>query len=266
MQPDKLGELKERIREKQSLLVAYSGGVDSSLLAHVANDVLGGSALAVMLDSMIMPRRELEGAVALAKSLGLNYRVAQFPVMGMEEFRQNPALRCYICKKSGLAILRSIADRENISCIADGLNASDLQDWRPGIAASDEEGVWHPFVDVGMTKEDIRDTARSLGLAVWNKPASACLASRIPYGQAVTPEILAMVEESEDYLSCLGFGQLRVRADGLSARIELEKKDMVRAVFMAEEIAARLKAAGFGYVSLDLEGYRSGSLSEVLWT
>jgi uncharacterized protein len=265
-QGDKLERLKEKIREKRRLLVAYSGGVDSSLLAGLAQGVLGNSALAVILDSETLPRSELEQAAALAERMGLNYRIAKFPILQHEPFRENPAERCYICKKSSIALLKSIAAGEGISCIADGLNQSDCQDLRPGIAACNEEGIWHPFVDAEMSKEDIRAAARELGLPVWNKPSSACLASRIAYGLPITEEMLGMVEAAEDYLKSLGFGQVRVRADGRSARIELEKQEIGKALEKSEEIACRLKALGFGYISLDLQGYRSGSMNEVLWT
>ena len=181
---DKLEDLKKRIAEKGKLLVAYSGGVDSSLLARVAHDVLGDRALAVILDSETMPRSELLQAIALAKSLGLNYRVAEFSILKEEQFLQNPVTRCYICKKKSAAVLKSIAEEEGISCIADGVNLSDYRDYRPGIAACDEEGIWHPFVDAAITKEDIRVLAKSLGLPVWNKPSSACLASRITLWRA----------------------------------------------------------------------------------
>ena len=264
--PEKLKGLKEKIREKQRLLVSYSGGVDSSLLALLAREALGDSALAVILDSETLPRRELEQAVALAEHMGLNFRVARHNILDQEPFRENPPDRCYICKKSAIALLKSIAAQEGISSIADGLNRDDCRERRPGTAACDEEGVWHPFVEAGMGKEDIRAAARDLGLPVWNKPSSACLASRIPYRRPLARQTLRMVEAAEDLLKSLGFGQLRVRADGGVARIELEKQEMEKALKMGEEIASKLKALGFSYVSLDLEGYRSGSMDEVLWT
>jgi uncharacterized protein len=267
---DKLEDLKTRIAEEGKLLVAYSGGVDSSLLASVANDVLGDRALAVILDSETMPRCELENARELAQSLGLNYRVAEFSILMEEQFMQNPVTRCYICKKKSVAVLKSIAEEEDISCIADGVNLSDYGDYRPGIAACDEEGIWHPFVDAAITKEDIRVLAKSLDLSVWNKPSSACLASRIAYGEPITQERLRMVEEAEEYLKSLGFLQLRVRVHGRMARIELLKQDMAKATDGSDEIAKMLKAIGFDYVALDLQGFRSGSmnegsLKEVLW-
>ena len=265
-QADKLEELKEKIREKQRILVSYSGGVDSSLLALLAREALGDRALAVILDSETLSRRELEQAVALAERMGLNFRVAKHNILEQEPFRDNPLNRCYICKKSGIALLKSIAAAEGISCIADGLNRDDCREWRPGTAACDEEGIWHPFVEACMGKEDIRALARDLGLPVWNKPSSACLASRIPYGQPLIRQTLCMVEAAEDLLKSLGFGQLRVRADGKGARIELEKQEMERALKMGEDIACKLKGLGFSYVCLDLEGYRSGSMDEVLWT
>ena len=269
---DKLEDLKTRIAEKGKLLVAYSGGVDSSLLARVAHDVLGDRALAVILDSETMPRSELlQNARALAESLGLNYRVAEFSILMEEQFLQNPVTRCYICKKKSAAVLKSIAAEEGISCIADGVNLSDYGDYRPGIAACDEEGIWHPFVEARITKEDIRVLAKSLDLSVWNKPSSACLASRIAYGEPITQESLRMVEEAEEYLKSRGFVQLRVRVHGRMARIELLKQDMAKAIDGSDEIAKMLKAIGFDYVALDLQGFRSGSmnegsLKEVLWT
>ncbi len=263
-QADKLEDLKKRIAEKGKILVAYSGGVDSSLLARVAHDALGGNALAVILDSIVMPRSELLSAKELASSLGLNCRIAEFPILNDEQFCTNPVTRCYICKKRSAALLKSIARQEGINCIADGVNLSDFRDYRPGIAACDEEGIWHPFVDAAIAKEDIRALAHNLGLAVWNKPSAACLASRIPYGQTITPESLRMVQEAEEYLRSLGFLQQRVRSHGRVARIELQKQDMARAMKCREEIAKTLKAIGFDYVALDLQGFRSGSMDEGL--
>lgn len=268
---DKLEDLKKRIAEKEKLLVAYSGGVDSSLLAKVARDVLGDGALAVILDSETMPRSELLQAMALAKSQGLNCQVTEFSILADEQFLQNPANRCYICKKKSAAVLKSVAAERGISCIADGVNLSDYGDYRPGIAACNEEGIWHPFVDAHITKEDIRILAHSLNLPVWNKPSSACLSSRIPYGEPITPENLRMAEEAEEYLKSQGFGQLRVRVHGRMARIELLKQDMAGAIEESDGIARMLKSIGFDYVALDLQGFRSGSMNEVsvreaLWT
>lgn len=261
---DKLNDLKEKIKEKRKLLISYSGGVDSSLLAKVAHDVLGEGALAVILESETYSRSELEGAVDLAESLGLKLRAERFLILEDEDFVQNPALRCYICKKRSSAILWRIAREEGIGFIADGVNLDDIKDYRPGIRAYNEKGIWHPFVDSEISKDDIRALAQKLGLAVWDKPSSACLASRIPYGERITKESLRMVEKAEEYLKSLGFGQLRVRAQGKTARIELEEKEMERVLFSRGEIVLRLKKIGFEYVTLDLEGYRSGSLNEVL--
>lgn len=261
---DKLEDLKTGIKAKERILVAYSGGVDSSLLAAVAHDALGEDALTVILDCETMPRRELSSARKLAELLGLNYRVAEFPILKDEQFCSNPANRCYICKKRSAAILKNIAREEGISCIADGVNLSDYDDYRPGITACDEEGIWHPFVDAAITKEDIRALAKGLGLPVWNKPSAACLASRIPYSQPIAPDGLRMVEEAEQYLMGLGFLTLRVRSHGHLARIELAVEDMARAMICRHEIASKLKAIGFNYISLDLEGFRSGSMDESL--
>ena len=261
---DKLRDLKDRIRDKGKLLISYSGGVDSSLLAKLAHDVLGNGALAVILDCETYPRSELEEAVALAESFGLNLRVERFTILDDQAFVHNPANRCYICKKRSIAILKRVARKEGIGCIADGVNVDDLDDYRPGIAACSEEGIWHPFVDSGISKKDIRSLAQDLGLPVWDRPSSACLASRIPYNERITGEGLRIVEEGEEYLRSLGFGQLRVRLQGKTARIELEEQEMERALACRQEIVMRLKGIGFEYVTLDLEGYRSGSLNEVL--
>ena len=262
---DKLEDICIRIAEKEKILVAFSGGVDSSLLAKIARDVLGDNALCVILDSETMPRSELKYAKELARSLGLNYETLKCPSLTEEAFVQNPPTRCYFCKKISFKELKKIATERGIACIADGLNLSDYDDYRPGIKACAEEGIWHPFVDAGISKDDIREIARNMGLAFWNKPSSACLSSRIPYFERITKENLRMVEEAEDYLKSLGFGQLRVRAHGKLARIELSKEDMERALRAGEEIPKDLKGLGFEYVALDLEGFRSGSMNENLF-
>jgi uncharacterized protein len=262
----KLEDLKKRIAEKGTLLVAYSGGVDSSLLAKVANDVLGENAFCVLLDSETLPRSELKNARELAKSLGLNFQVAKYSVLEDEEFVENPASRCYLCKKKSSRVLKSVAEAWGTSCIADGVNLSDYDDYRPGIRACGEEGIWHPFVEAQITKQDIRDICLGMGLSFWNKPSSACLSSRIPYGQRITEENIRMVEEAEDYLKSLGFRQLRVRYHSKLARIELLMEDMERALTFRADIVRKLKSLGFDFVTFDLEGFRSGSLNEVLWT
>jgi len=194
----KLEDLKKGIAEKGKLLVAYSGGVDSSLLAKVASDVLSENALCVLLDSETLPRSELKNAEELAKSLGLNFRIAKYSMLEDEEFVENPVVRCYLCKKKSAGVLKSIAKAKSISCIADGVNLSDYEDYRPGIRACGEEGIWHPLVEAQMTKQDIRDICREMGLPFWNKPSSACLSSRIPYGHRITEENLRMVEDAGD--------------------------------------------------------------------
>jgi uncharacterized protein len=261
---NRMAEIKKRINENESLLIAFSGGVDSSLLAKIASDLLGDRALSVILDSETMPRSEFRHAEDLANTLGLNFRTAKFSILQDEEFAKNPSDRCYLCKKKSAQVLKEIAAREGIVRIADGVNLSDCSDLRPGIRACDEEGIWHPFVEAGITKEDIREIAREMSLPFWNKPSSACLSSRIPYGERISKNNLRMVEEAEDYLKSLGFEQLRVRAHGRIARIEVLKEERERALNLAEDIVRRLKEIGFGYVALDLEGFRSGSMNEVL--
>lgn len=261
---DKLRDLQKRISERGKVLVAFSGGVDSSLLAIVASDVLGDNALCVILDMEAVPRSELQQAVDLAESLALNYRVAKCSLLGEIRFIENPPIRCYICKKECIKVLKRIAGEEGISCIADGVNLSDYEDYRPGIAACDEEGIWHPFVDAKISKADIRAICRKMDLAFWNKPSAACLASRIPYGEIVTKEKLTKVEQAEDLLKALGFSQVRVRAHGMIARIEVPKGDMGRVLTSGDEIAKGLKELGFQYVTLDLQGFRSGSMNDVL--
>jgi uncharacterized protein len=260
----RLEDLKRSIASKGRLLIAYSGGVDSSLLAKVATDVLGKNAICIILDLEMMQRSELFHAVDLAKSIGLNYRIAKYSMLSNEDFVKNPSTRCYICKREISRMLKVIAAEYGISVIADGVNLSDYEDYRPGIKACDEEGVWHPFVDSRISKEDIREISRSMGLPFWNKPSSACLASRLPYGERITHERLTMVEEAEELLKGMGLHQIRVRAHGGMARIEVLPEDLGRALGERGEIVKALKRIGFEYVTLDLEGFRSGSMNEVL--
>lgn len=258
---EKLDLLREMIASRKSMLVSFSGGVDSSLLAAISRDVLGERAVAVILDSPLMPRRELEHAKSVAQRLGIRCIVVRHDVLELESVIENSPERCYHCKKSSAGILKEIARSLGISCVADGVNTTDCNDHRPGIKACDEEGICHPFVDAGISKSDIREIARALGLDFWSRPSSACLASRIPYGVRITLHALKKIEEAEDALKDIGLSQVRVRAHGDLARIEVLQSEIEHVLRHRERIANALRELGFLYITLDLEGYRSGSMN-----
>jgi len=249
-----------------SLLVAFSGGVDSAVVAALAFEALGKNALAVTVDSSTLPRAELRDAIRLGKRIGIRHLVVKHDELSIPEFRRNPPDRCYLCRRALAGVLGGIAEREGMARIADGATASDLGEHRPGIRAATEAGVWHPLMEAGAMKSDVRAMAKLQGLPVHDRPSSACLSSRIPYGEEITPEKLERIEKAEAFLKKQGFGQLRVRAHGHIARIEVEPKALPLLLRRAthEKVVRKLRALGFTYITVDLQGYRSGSLDEVL--
>ena len=262
-----LESLLEAIRPLESVAVGFSGGVDSTVVVAAAAHALGpGKTLAVTGSSATVPGRELAEAAALAAGLGIPHAVIETGELGSEQFCANSSDRCYHCKSELWAQVRELAASRGIASVADGVNADDLGDFRPGIAASDEAGVAHPLADVGAGKADVRELARELKLPNWDKPAQACLSSRFPYGEKITVEALGRVEQAEEFLRELGFRQLRVRHHGGIARIEIPAEELpeISSDDRRQEIVRRFRQLGFDYVTLDLEGFRSGSLNEVL--
>ena len=262
---DKARALLERISTLGSVVVAYSGGVDSAYLAYVANQALGASALAVTADSPSYPERHRQMAAQIAEQFGLRHQVIHTHELDRPEYRANPANRCYFCKHELYTHLSRIAaDRHAV--VVDGNNADDRGDYRPGRQAAREFGVCSPLDEVGLGKDEIRQLSREAGLPTWDEPASACLSSRIPYGTAVTVEALDQVGAAEAFLRALGFRQLRVRHHNDVARIEVEPDEIARVVELRERIVTRFNNLGYRYVALDLAGFRSGSMNEGLPT
>lgn len=260
----KLSRLKEILAGCGGAVIAYSGGVDSTFLAKVARDVLEDRALAVTACSETYPDHEVKEALALAEQLGLRHLTIWTEELANEEFAANPPDRCYFCKTELFGKLLDIAREHGLSYVLDGANHDDQFDHRPGMRAGGELGVRSPLKEAGLTKEDIRQLSREMGLPTWDKPSFACLSSRFPYGERITQEKLTMVGRAEDYLRSLGVGQLRVRHHGDLARIEVAATDFPKVLAAADEIARKLKELGYTYVALDLQGYRTGSMNEVL--
>jgi len=259
----KLGKLKEILSQLGSVVVAYSGGLDSTFLAKVAKDVLGDKVLAVTAVSATYPKEELVAAKALAAKLGLRHRVIATDELKDVCFRSNPWNRCYFCKRELFKKLTAIAKNLGYRVVVDGSNISDKLDLRPGDKAKKEFGVRSPLLEAGFTKSDIRRYCRRFDLDIWDKPAQACLASRIPYGRPITPEVIQKIYLAERYLKQLGLKQVRLRHYEDLCRIEVMSSDFSKVISVHKRIVTRLKQLGYRYITLDLQGYRSGSMNEI---
>jgi uncharacterized protein len=262
----KHARLREAIAGYGSALVCFSGGVDSTLLLKVAHDVLGDRCLALTTVSVTMAASERRAAVELADRIGARLEVVESHELERDGFAANPTDRCYHCKAELLEIARPRADARGLAEVLLGTNLDDLGDHRPGLRAADERGARHPLVDAGFTKPEVRALSRALGLPTWDKPQLACLSSRFPYGTEITPERLRRVDAFEDGLRALGFRQLRVRYHGDVARLEIDVADMPRALAagVREQIVTLGRAQGFTFVALDLAGFASGSLNQLI--
>ena len=253
------GGILRAFRARSRALVAYSGGVDSGLVAKLAFEALGPDALAVITDAESLSRREFGEANEAAEEIGIALRVVPVSELANAKYRANPVNRCYFCRSELAAVLTELAANEGFLAIADGVNVSDLGDHRPGIRAMDEAGFWHPLVEFGLAKPDVRALARALGLSFWDKPSNACLSSRIPHGTAITVEMLRQVEAAEAYLHDRGFRQVRVRHRGTTARVEVVPDDIPRLEAIREEVADVLRKLGYQETVVDPAGYRAAA-------
>lgn len=264
---EKSAELKKIIASLEKVLVAYSGGVDSTLLLKICKDVLGDEVIAVTALSETIPKKEVDEAIRLAGDIGVVHEIIRAEPLKNHDFVANSSERCYYCKHDLHLLLQKIAEREGASFIIDGTNYDDADDFRPGRKAASELGVRSPLLEAGLTKEDVRTLSQFYQLPTWDKPSMACLASRFPYGHEITAEKLKKVEEAEEFIRNLGLKQVRVRLhDNDTARIEIES-EMIGRLLESDtrsQIVGKLQKLGFTYITLDLKGYQTGSMNELL--
>ncbi len=263
---DLAAQLASMFRAKGRVLVAFSGGVDSAVLAKVGADALGGDGLAVIVDSESYAREEREAAEGFARAMGVPHEVVWHSELADAEYAANPVNRCYFCRKGLGEVMLEIAQARGFSAVAVGTNQDDLSDWRPGTQAIREKGLWQPFVELAMTKEEVRAVAKHLALPVWDKPSMACLSSRIPYGEPVTLQKLTRIGQAESLLRARGFRQVRVRtlSEGRLARVEVLPDEIARLRALLGDITPAFRLLGYSEVEVDPRGYRTGALNEMI--
>ena len=259
----KLDQLKTNLKKMGSVAIGFSGGVDSTFLLSVAHEVLGENVIAVTGVSSTFSQKENEEAECFTSNIGIKHVFVDSEEIENDDFSKNSKNRCYFCKKELFSKIKQAAEENNISFVLEGSNADDVTDYRPGFKAIKELNVVSPLRDAGLTKEEIRNFSKDMGLPTWDKPAFACLASRFPYGISITKERLKIVEKAEEFIRSLGVKQFRVRYHNEIARIEVSKNDFQLILIHSDEIVREFKKLGFKYITLDIEGYRTGSLNEV---